>query len=309
MLRNAANLSAAAAKNVLEITANAQKMGVSQQVDKLTRAMSSTVELYMNASTERQAFLFQAAAQMGRVADLQNGTILKTKQGIKDMEKGMEKMLQKFGVESLEAIDTLSDSSKMQLNLKLKAAYGLELGELQQSLKALKESSKTLADRLDDIRKKQQQNLTVEERLALKEEERRLKQSAAFSMLTALDEAAKGAKDMNAALTQFGKRQKDFEGDLKAMGKSWGSSWTQAARGAIEEALKGVNESLKASGKSELKIDSSEIEKALKDPAAFRELTAKLTKAEQEASTAQKAALDPMSKIEQGVHEMNDTLA
>ncbi len=307
VLRNAATLTAATAKNVMEITTNAKKLGVEEQVSALTKAMASSTHLFTEASNQTKAFLFQSAAQVGRTGDLMNGTILKTKAGIKDMAKGMEMMLKKFGVESLEAIDTLSDSAKMKLNIQLKASYGLELGELQNSLKALKESSKTLANRLDDIKKKQQGNLTLEEKIATQEEARRLKTSKSFEMLTALDEAAKGAKDMNGALAQFGKRQKDFEGDLKAMGKSWGSSG-QAARAAIDEALKGVNESLKGSGKSELKIDSSEIEKALKDPVAFRELSAKLSKAEQEAATAQKAALDPMSKIEQGVHELNDTM-
>ena len=307
VMHDAGTLTSAAAKNLMEISANAQKLGVTEQVGPLLKAMSSTTNLFREASTETKAFLFQAAAQVGRMGDLMNGTVLKTKAGIKDMSKGMEMMLQKFGVQSLEAIDTLSDESKMKLNLQLKAAYGLELGELQNSLQALKESSKTLGDRLDDVRKKQMGNLTVEEKLAAKEEERRLKTSKSFEMLTALDEAAKGAKDMNAALAQFGTRQKDFEGDLKAMGKSWGSSG-QAARGAIEEAIKGVNESLVGSGKKAMSIDSSEIEKAMKDPAAFRELTAKLTKAEQEAATAQKAAIDPMSKIEQGVNELNETL-
>lgn len=307
MMRNAATLTASASRNIMELSANVQKMGVDKAMQPLMRAMSSTTDLFYSASNETKALLFQAASHVGRVGDLMAGTVLKTKGGMKDMAKGMETVLKKFGVESVEAIDTLSDGAKMKLNLQLKAAFGIELGEFQQSLKALKESSKSVGERLDDINKKQQANLTTEERIALAEEARRLKTSKSLEIMTALDEAAKGAKDMNSALAQFGKRKGEFEGDLKSMGKSWGSN-AEAARGAINEALKGVNESLKASGKSELKIDSSEIDKAMKDPQAFRELSAKLSKAEQEAATAQKAALDPMSKIEQGVHELNDTM-
>jgi hypothetical protein len=305
--RNAATLSAVAAKNVMELSANIQKMGVEKAMRPLVTAMSSTADLFYSASDQTKALLFQAASYVGRVGDLMAGTVLKTKGGMKDMAAGMEKVLKNFGVESAEAIDTLSDGAKMKLNLQLKAAFGIELGEFQQSLKSLKESSKSVGEKLDDINKKQQANLTTEEKIALQEEARRLKTSKSLEIMTALDEAAKGAKDMNSALAQFGKRKGEFEGDLKSMGKSWSSN-AEAARGAINEALKGVNESLKASGKAELKIDSSEIDKAMKDPQAFRELSAKLSKAEQEAATAQKAALDPMSKIEQGVLELNDTM-
>jgi ribosomal protein L25 (general stress protein Ctc) len=82
------------------------------------------------------------------------------------------------------------------------------------------------------------------------------------------------------------------------LGTSWTDS-TQVARESIRGALENVNQGLKEAGKSQLKIDSTEIEKALKDPTALRELTAKITKGEQELATAQKAQLDPVTQSNQ----------
>jgi hypothetical protein len=307
MLRNAAQLTAASAKNVLEIAANAQKLGVQQQMDPLIRAMSSSAELLLKASSETRNVLFVAASKVGRVQDLLEGTVTRTKEGVKDMARGMEEILKGFGVESLEAIDQMSDAAKFKVNVTLKAAYGMELGEFRQSIIAMKESGKGLADRLADINKEREKNLTLEEKATLMEKERALRMSASLSMLTALDEATKGAQNMDQALAKFSERRKDFEGDLQAMGHSWTTS-AGAAKTAIEESLKTINAGLLKAGKQELKISTKDIEEALKDPTKFRELGAQLSKGEQELATAQKAQLDPMSKLNQTMMEVNDSI-
>ena len=64
--------------------------------------------------------------------------------------------------------------------------------------------------------------------------------------------------------------------------------------------------------KEELNCDlvshESEIENALKDPTALRELSAKLSKGEQQLATAQKSQLDPIKQTEQPLREYNDFL-
>ena len=123
--------------------------------------------------------------------------------------------------------------------------------------------------------------------------------------MTALDEAAKGAKDMNQALSTFSKRKGEFENDIKAMGGSF-TDGIDAARTAINTSLKSINEGLLKAGKQQIKIDTSEIENALKDPTALRELSAKLSKGEQQLATAQKSQLDPIKQTEQTLREYND---
>ena len=306
-LRNAATLSATAAKNVIEIGANAKKLGIESQMQPLLKAMSSSSHLILEASNQTRGFLLSAASSVGRIDELMNGTILRSKAGIKDMAKGMDNMLKRFGVESMDAIDQLSDDAKMRLNIQLKSTFGIELGELRSQYEALNEAGKGMAERLADINKKRQQNLTLEEKATLMEDERRLKTSKNLEVLTALDEAAKGAKDMNQALATFGKRRGEFEADLNALGQTW-TSEADVARGAIQSAMDSVNAGLKKAGKQEIKIDSTEIERALKDPAAMRELTSQISKGEQELATAQKSQLDPLTEMQQSLSEINDNI-
>jgi len=306
-LRNASQLTAASAKNVIEISANAKKLGVESEVNNLMKGLVSSNNLILDASNETRTLILQAASKVGRVEDAMNGTITRSKEGIKDLAKGMEKILKDFGVNGVEEIDNLSDTAKRDLNLRIKAVYGMELGQFRSTLESMKESGKGLGDRLEDINKKLQQNATTEEKKVLMEQQRQLKTSKQLEVLTALDEAAKGAKDMGQALSKFGDRKKDFEKDMQALGTSW-TSETQVARDAIKGSLESVNEGLKKAGKEEIKISSDEIEKAIKDPTALRELTAKITKGEQQLATAQKAQLDPVTETNQKLTEINDTL-
>ena len=309
-LKNAGTATAAQVKNIIELSANFKKVGIDG--DKLMGAMTSTNKL-LAANTSTFALLAKAANQAGVYGKLFSGTLLQSKAAMKGMNKEFMRTINQFGVagNSAEEIranwEKLSDQAKARINIQLKAAFDVEAGELMGTIEAFEQSSQTLADKLANVNKKLQQNLTLEEKAAVLEEQRKLKLSASMGALTALDEAAKSAKNMGDALAKFSTRRGEFEKDMNALGVAW-TSEADVARGAIQSAMDSVNKGLKAAGKQELKIDSSEIERALKDPAAFRELTAKITKAEQEASTAAKAQLDPLSSAAQSLREMNDTL-
>ena len=304
-LRKAATLTATASKNVLEATANFQKLGVAEAGGELLKKLTSSTDLLMDSTSKTATFLYMAAGSAGKIGDLQKGTLLKSKQGIKELAKGMENVLKKFGVSSLEAVDQLSDEAKVSINFQLKTTLGVELGEARSLIEAVKETGKTFGDRLDDVQKKLNGNITAEEKIAILEEKRRLETSKSLEVLTALDEAAKGAKDMNQALSTFSKRKGEFENDIKAMGGSF-TDGIDAARTAINTSLKSINEGLLKAGKQQIKIDTSEIENALKDPTALRELSAKLSKGEQQLATAQKSQLDPIKQTEQTLREYND---
>ena len=304
-LRKAATLTATASKNVLEATANFQKLGVAEAGGELLKKLTSSTDLLMDSTSKTATFLYMAAGSAGKIGELQKGTLLKSKQGIKELAKGMENVLKKFGVSSLEAVDQLSDEAKVSINFQLKTTLGVELGEARSLIEAVKETGKTFGDRLDDVQKKLNGNITAEEKIAILEEKRRLETSKSLEVLTALDEAAKGAKDMNQALSTFSKRKGEFENDIKAMGGSF-TDGIDAARTAINTSLKSINEGLLKAGKQQIKIDTSEIENALKDPTALRELSAKLSKGEQQLATAQKSQLDPIKQTEQTLREYND---
>jgi hypothetical protein len=306
-LRSAANLTSAAAKNVMEVSANAKKLGIEQQISPILSAITSTNKLLFETSAQTQAMLFQAAGHVGRINDLLNGTLTRSKEGLADLAKGMRSILKQYGIDSLEQIDQLTDDAKSTINISLKAAYGLELGDMRSAIESVEESGKGLAGKLDKINKKLQENVTLEEKNALLEEQRALKTSKSLEVLTAMSEAAKGAKDMDQALATFGQRRKEFDKDLQAMGIS-ATDNADVIRQTLQSALDNVNSGLKKSGKQTLKIDQSAIENALKDPVALRELTAQISKGEQQLATAQKAQLDPMSEMAQSLCEINDNL-
>ena len=304
-MRNAGQLTSAAAKNIQSISASAQKFGIEKELAPLLTAMSSSTDLMMKASSETKNFLFISANAVGRTTDLINGSILKTKQGTKDIARGMRETLKMFGVESLEAIEGMTDAQKFNINMTLKTAFGIEVDQAKRQILSLEEGTKTLSEKLADLNKEKKKNLNLEEKAIIVEKERSLKLSASFAVLTVLDEASKNAKNMGEAFANFNARASTYADELNVLGLTAASD-KEVAKGAFVSAINNINQSLKAGGKKELKISSSEIEKAINDPEAMRVLSAKLTAKEQEASTAAKAQLDPARSMEQTLREYND---
>jgi plasmid maintenance system antidote protein VapI len=309
-MQKAGNLTAQSYKNIIELGANFKKFGADGS--QILTMLSSTNKL-LEGNSETFTLLAQSASRVGLTSELLSGSLLKNKKSLQGLYQGMKSIAGQFGIagnnaeEMRASLENMDDFTKARMNISLKAAYGMEAGELLNTLEAVGASSETLSDKLDNLNKKKQKNLTLEERAGIVEEERKLKLSKSMEVLASIDKAASSSKDMGEALGKFSKQRSTFEGDLKALGVAW-TSETDVARGAITNALDGVNKQLKDAGKAELKISSDEIEKAIKDPTAIRELTAKITKAEQEASTASKAQLDPVSSSAQSLMEINDTL-
>ena len=298
VMRKASTLTATAVKNVTQGIAAAEKLGVTEQAKTLLEAASSTTNLFFTASNQTKSLLFSAAASVGKVGDLQKGVLTRSKEGIKALAEGVTNVLKRFGVESMDAIDNLSDSAKMKLNLNLKAAFGLELGEVRGVVESLTEAGKGYGDRVADIEKRLKTNLTLEEKTSALEEKRRLATNQSLETLTVLDKAAVGAKNMDEALSKFGERRKEFEKDLQSLGLKGTNK--EVIRGALQEAIKGIE----TATKKNLGITSSEIEKALDNPASFRELTAKLSKAETTNATKQKTQLDALTETNQYLQEI-----
>lgn len=307
-MKNAGTATSSSVSNVVGLKAQFEKLGVSG--DKLLGAISSTTG-FLDADPKTLALVANAAARGGVMQEMWNGTILKSTQSIKSLNKGIISVANGLGLsgsnaqELKENFDNLSDAAKKDINMRLKFAYGVEAGELTLQLEALENQSKTLAEKLSSINKEKSKNITLEEKSSLLEEERNLKLGASLKALTAISEAAKGTDSMSSALAKFGRRRGEFEEDIAALGQSW-TNETDVARAAIKGSLDNLNAGLKKAGKSEVKIDSSRIEKALKDPTSFRELTEEINNGEKLLATAQKAQLDPLNSIDQTLLEIND---
>ena len=299
------------AKQTIGLTASFEKFGASSfgdsilgpltSVNSLLEANSSHFTLIARALNNAGLSIFEAQEALNNPA--------KTKKFINGLMQATGAITGEYN--SLEQLEKnwnkLTLTEKNMKNIQMKNAFGVEMGEFIQGIKALEENSLTLSDKLDRLNKKKKENLTLEELAINQEEERKLKLGKSLEVLTALDGVTKSSKNMDEAFSQFGRKRKDFEKDMLALGQSW-TSEADIAKAAINNAIENVNKGLKEGGKQELIINSSDIEKALKDPTAFRELTSTLSKAEQEASTAAKSQLDPLNASLQQLKEINDTL-
>jgi hypothetical protein len=124
-MRKASTLSATSAKNIIELGANAKKLGVEEEMNSLRKGLSSTNGLLVDAAGQTQTLIFMAASKIGKVQEAINGTLMDSKEGIKEFAGGLRGVLAQFGVESLEAIDQLGPEAKKVLNLQLKASVGM----------------------------------------------------------------------------------------------------------------------------------------------------------------------------------------
>ena len=305
-MRKASTLTASSARNITELGANAEKFGVSDEFNNINKALASTTNLFNDASEGTRMLLFSAAASVGKLEELQAGTLTRSKEGIKSLTEGVNNVFKRFGIESADAIDQLSDSAKMQLNLVLKSSFDLELGQVKGVLKTLEASGKTFADKLLDLDKQLGKNISTEKRSAILEEQRKIKIDKNLDLLGILSEAAETSKTMNDAFSKFGTRRKEFESDLQALGL--GGSNKDIIRQAIDKSLTGVNAALSKAGLKEISISATEMAKALEDPQAYQDLLSTLKDAENKGVANAKGTLTGIDAVRFGIDKLNATV-
>lgn len=150
-MRSAGTLTSLAARNLMQFTATAQRMGTEQITSPLMEAMTSTGNLYDRTSAGRFAFLMQSA-QMGGpgiMRSLQQGTVMQNRQTGQAMADGMQRFLMRLtgGVR----IDQLDPQRLMELNLIARNFDFEGINELQLAADTFRETFMTTADRLSDI--------------------------------------------------------------------------------------------------------------------------------------------------------------
>ena len=305
-MRRASTLTAASARNITELGANAEKFGVSDEFNNINKALASTTNLFNDASDGTRLLLFSAAASVGKLQELQAGTLTRSKEGIKSLTQGVNNVFKRFGIESADAIDQLSDSAKMKLNLVLKSSFDLELGQVKGVLKTLEASGKTFADKLLDLDKQLGKNISTEKRSAILEEQRKIKIDKNLDLLGILSEAAETSKTMTDAFGKFGTRRKEFESDLQALGL--GGSNKDVIREAVSQSLTGVNAALSKAGLDKISISTAEMAKALEDPQSYQDLLSTLKNGEMKAAANSKGTLTGIDAVRFGIDKLNATV-
>jgi len=166
-MRNAGTLSASATKQIMLMVAEAQKLGIGDQMETVLDAATSSTKFFLEASTQTKALLATAAGSVGEIAKLQTGELMQTRGGQAKMAEGLENVLERFGV-GFEDLENLSGQRLMQLNMTLKKAYGVESQELKRMWESMKQGSMSFAERMEDLKTQMKNtNLTTEEKIAL----------------------------------------------------------------------------------------------------------------------------------------------
>lgn len=327
-MKNATTLTADAIKNVNAVMAEAQKLGVTEQLSTLLNAASSSSNIFLKASAETKTLLFQAAGSVGRIADLQNGVLLKSKTGMKELGMGMDNILKRFGVDGVDAIENMSDEAKARLNIQLQSVYKMDLGEFMRSAKALKDGAKGYGERLQEIDEQLKKNgntqLDIEAKKQAEIKKSALLQEASSGLVNVFEESLKGAgggaagmqkamEKFNNALTKGDARSKDLQDSISALAAQKGMAGPltgeQSLGLAMEVGMKGLNEKLAKVGLSEKALSPEMIAEAMQDKDKFQALQDTMQKLDQEAAAKEKAMSDPSLQAEYELIKLNDKIA
>jgi phage-related protein len=301
-------LNADAAKNIINMQAALQKVGTADAMSGVMNALSSGHNLLFEASSETKALVFSIAGRLGKVQEAMDGTLMKTKEGRRQFAEGMQQELEQIAGVAMEDIDKLSDQQRANISRILKARTGMELAEYTNSTKSLLDASKPLTQRFAEIKDKMKDvNLTQQERIALENQDKKLRIDANADILAALQESTKGAADMDEAFAKFGEKRAGFTDDLQAMGMASMSN-ADIAKTALQSQLDNLNSELAKAGQAEIKIDSKRLAKAVENPRAFKELQEEFMSGQQRLEAATEAATDPISENTKMLTEVNESL-
>jgi len=304
-MRNAGQLTAAAAANLTSTMASAQKLGVAEGAQEIMKALTGTNALLQETSKETQTFLFNAGVHAGRFGDVWSGTISQTKAGMKDLAGGMKGFVESVMGQTMDDFDKLSKEEKAKLNFIVKNVTGKSIDEARRIIESIEEGAKTYGDRISDINKRlREETLTLEERKKLEEDRLAMQIGGGFEFLTAFDEAAKKGLDMSAAVQDAMANNEDLAASMGSMGLNIDMMGPTMA---LEKAALFTAERLKEAGGADF---TPQIQRALDtgDTQAMREVLSDMSAAQQELAMDTKKGLDPMTEMAHNFNKLNETV-
>lgn len=302
-MRSAGTLSSEASKNVLEMTALAQKFGIEEAFSPMMKALAGA-NAWEGADPAIKGFLVRASG--GDLAGLMSGRTLGDKDAMKQIQGGAQAqvgmLLRNFGVDVgsnfdftklSDVMSGMSDIDARSLQLAIKGLTGMEVGDLERSFQVLEESTLTVQDRLANLNKE------IADSIRMKGAET----DATKALLRQKDEL-----ESSALMTMFGKLidGKDISKELGA-GNISGSASRLLGLATKRASAGGFNieSMLGARGTT-----SSAVERALRSGSAEERsrAMAALTESMEELTRREKEAQDPITEIAGFVKDINTKL-
>lgn len=302
-LRDTSMLTASAAANLAGMMASAEKLGVGGKVSEIGDAITSMDNLFNKADPKIQGWVLRAGALSGTLQQVMTGTVTQTKSGMKAFAAGAKADIESIMRVSFDEYKNLTDLQQASINMVLKRARGVGVGQAERIIKSFEEQAMTYGDRIADINKQLKgSNLTLEERIKLEEDRSRIEMNAGFELLTSFSEAAKTSKSLADAAKDTISSNSDLQENLKSLGVDI----TQPMQAVEKMAMLTAKKISEAGGKD----FSTEIRKALAsgDAVELRTVLGDMNKAQQELGVDTKKGLDPISDLAQTVMEINEEI-
>jgi len=209
-LRNQGNLTSLAMKNVIGMSAEAQKVGVGDAYMKIANALSSTNSLLESTSDATGGYLLSVGAAIGKTGTMLEGTFMQSRKNLGSLASGMEGTLKRLTGDvgmTFEQIGNLSVKERQRLSIQLKGLTGMELTEFQRVGETFRKQSRGIAGTLKDLEDEMKNtNMTAEERVKAEADYANALSNQGLAASTAFDKSLK-AIDPNA----FGSKMKAFE--------------------------------------------------------------------------------------------------
>lgn len=314
-MRSAGNLTAQAAKNMILIQTESQKLGIDNQIADLATALSSRDD-FLKATRETKTLLIMSAQASGEIANLMNGTVTQSKTSIKNLAEGMRNTFKKFaGGFDIKDIGKMTAEQRALADQKLKAATGKGIGEYERLISVFDTAGKGYTEKIADINKELSLATSNEEKLAIERKKQDLALTESMSYSAAFADAAKNASSFEDALmriqnTMNPKQVEEYNKELASLVSSYSKDLSkQVLAGNKDAIIKAMTissaEALKKAGGTDF---TGQVSSALKskDLGKLIKIQERMSKEQQKLGIRDATIGDPMERAADQVKILNE---
>jgi len=282
------NLTAEASKNVMTAIAQAQKLGVSDEVNKFLLAASS-LNNFTDAAPAVQALLARTASRAGLSEQLMMGTLTKDRKNFAAMSNSLFSEISNIAgqeVKSMEDLASLPDEVKRRLDVVYKEQGGI--GAVLKTAQSMAEAGKSFDERIKELQDKKAAGFGGPQAMAAIDQEiKRLQSGQSLEGISKVSENLTKGRSVDDALRASGMSKDDLT-------KSFETSISTLNEGAVKHGFDQIN--------------PADIQRAMQSPENYKAFTEQINLLEQKINETERSNADPVSKIEKTVNEINETL-
>lgn len=287
-LDNAGNLTIQASKNIMSVMAQAQKLGVGPEAEKFLQGMTSLGN-FTDASPGIQSLLARTASRAGLQNELMMGTLTKDRKNFSKMSGSLFSEISMIAgqeIKSVKDLAKLPDEMKRRLDMVYKDQGGFKV--VAKLAEATETAGQSYEEQISKLQMKRNDRFTGDnERKAIDEQILELETRRSTENISNVSQEMDFGHSMTEALNKSGITSDDLR-----------QSFSQS-----------VNKLNVDAEKYELdQIDPARIEEAMRDPTQYKGLTEQINELEQKVSESKRSDADPVSKIQNAVDEINESL-